>query len=50
MMSLPGEKKKSLPFPMPHLPQSMEEPNFIKFGTVVGINMTEMYARFQNNP
>lgn len=49
MMSLPG-KKKGLPFPIPHLPWSMKEPNFIKFGTVVGINMTEVYARFQNNP
>lgn len=51
MMSLPGKKKKkkSLPFPIPHLPWSTKEPNFIKFGTVVGINMTEMYARFQNN-
>lgn len=52
MMSLPGKKKKkrrSSPFPIPHLPWSMEEPNFNKFGTVVGINMTEMYARFQNN-
>lgn len=50
MMSLPGKKKKGLPFPIPHLPWSMKEPNFIKFGTVVGINMTEVYARFQNNP
>lgn len=49
MMSLPEKKKKSLPSSVPHLPWSMEEPNFIKFGTVVGINMTEMYARFQNN-
>lgn len=43
------KEKKARLSQSPHLPWSTKEPNFIKFGTVVGINMTEMYARFQNN-